>query len=175
MNGVSIETAAAAFPVASTMCPPALVLAHEQARDELRRVDAKATTLLSLAGVAVAGVVALTARPMPVPAVVLVWLAAVGFTVVVLVLLDTIRPRGLRPVAAPGSWLHAARSTPAELLAAVTDLPDSGGEAQRLAAHVCQLARLALVKYQRLALAVTLLAGATVLLLAALALTVVTR
>jgi hypothetical protein len=36
--------------------------AHEQARDELRRADTKATTLLSLVGAALAGVVALTTR-----------------------------------------------------------------------------------------------------------------
>lgn len=137
------------------MSGSALVMVHEQVRDELRRADAKATTLLSLVGAALAGVVALTGRPLHVVTVVLLWCAAVPIGAAVVALLSAIRPRltPARPV--PGSWLHATQAGPRALLAACAEgHPD---RSLLVARDVCVLAGLAVTKYRRIGHAVSLL------------------
>src|SRR4051794_19262186 len=89
--------------------------AHDHARDELRKADTKVTTLLSLVGAALAGVVALTTRQVSVPATVALWTAATPIFASVLVLLSALRPRLSNPT--PGTWLDAALNGPATLLA----------------------------------------------------------
>lgn len=97
--------------------PFRVTFAHEQAQDELRRADTKATTLLGLVGVGFAGVIALTSRAVSVPAAVAFWFAAVPVLAAVLFLLGAIRPRiGQYPP--PGTWLHATYHGPAALLEA---------------------------------------------------------
>src|SRR5436305_94216 len=92
-----------------------VVRAHGQARDGLGRADGKATTLLSVVGVALAGVVALAKDAMTVPATAALWVAALPIFGAVLVLLRTIRPKLAQyPIA--GTWLHAAFHGPGGLL-----------------------------------------------------------
>ncbi|NKQ54417.1 hypothetical protein HFP15_16165 [Amycolatopsis sp. K13G38] len=129
---------------------PLALRAHEQVRDELRRVDTKATTLLSVVGVALAGVVALAKTGMPAAALAALWLAAVPIFGAVLVLLGTIRPK-LWQVPTPGTWLHATYAGPAVLL-------DAGTYAAEVVAEdVCLLGGIAVDKHTRLKHAVNLL------------------
>jgi hypothetical protein len=124
--------------------------AHEQVRDELRRADTKAATLLSVVGVALAGVVALGQTGMPIPALAAFWLAALPIFAAVLVLLATIRPR-LSQYPSPGTWLHATYAGPAVLL-------DAGSyAASAVAEDVCSLGEVAVHKYARVRAAVNLL------------------
>lgn len=139
--------------------PARLAATHEQVRDEVKRADAKATTLLSLVGVALAGVIALTGRPMPMAASVSLWVAAVAIAASVLVLLSAIRPR-FSQYPAPGTWLYAAGTGPATLMQSYQDTDDALVTAQ----DVCELARIAKVKYRSIGQAVLLLtAGLCVL------------
>jgi hypothetical protein len=94
--------------------PTGLLAARDQVRDELRRADSKATTLLSLVGAALAGVIALTGRGLPLVATVALWASAVPIGLSVLLLLAAIRPN--LNGAAPGSWLHSLTCEPFELL-----------------------------------------------------------
>lgn len=119
--------------------------------DALRRADTKATTLLSLVGAAMAGVIALANRDITGEDAVLLWTSLVPIFTSVVLLLTAIRPRINRhPV--PGSWLYAARVGPATLL-------ETYGEADSMltADEVCILARIAQAKFRRVALAVALL------------------
>jgi hypothetical protein len=131
---------------------PQLQQAHEQARDELRRADTKATTLLSLVGAALAGVVALTTRQVSVAALVALWLAFAPIFGSVMVLLSAIRPR-LSQFPTPGTWLDAVHNGPAALLEA-----SSHAAMQVLAADTSSLGGLAVSKYRRIVAAVQLLA-----------------
>jgi hypothetical protein len=135
-----------------TEYPPRLQVAHEQARDELRRADTKATTLLSVVGAVLAGVVALTTREhVSIPAMAALWAAAVPIFAAVLVLLAAVRPK-LAQFPIPGTWLHATYNGPAALLEA-----SSPAAAQALAADVAVLGGIAVGKYRRIGSAVTLL------------------
>jgi hypothetical protein len=137
------------YPMHAAM--PRVVQAHEQARDELRRADTKATTLLSVVGAALAGVVALTTRQQISPAaVVALWAAAVPIFGAVLVLLAAIRPR-LGQFPTPGTWLDAVFHGPAVLL----ETPSAA--AAVLAEDVVLLGGIAVDKYQRVGRSVSLL------------------
>jgi hypothetical protein len=124
---------------------------HDQVRDELRRADSKATTLLSLVGIAAAGIVALATSKLTLVAAVALGTAALPFIVAVLVLLSTIRPRLGRNAgkdATPGTWLYAVHNGPAALLGGSERTP------QTLAADVVLLGRLVVRKSHRGVLAV---------------------
>ncbi|HEY0638857.1 MAG TPA: Pycsar system effector family protein [Pseudonocardiaceae bacterium] len=130
---------------------------RDEVRDELRKADSKATTMLTLVGVSLAAVVALTGRSMPLTAGVLVWVSVVPITGAVVSLLSAIRPRlgGVQP----GTWLHAAHAGPAAFLTAChADDPRSTSE------DVCQLAVIARAKYRRVHRAVVLLLAGLALL-----------
>jgi len=147
---------------------PRVQQAHEEARDELRRADTKATTLLSLVGAALAGVLALTTRQVSPVATAAIWAAATPIFVSVLVLLSAIRPR-LAQFPTPGSWLDAAFNGPGVLLEA-----ESSAAATVLAADVVLLAGVAVTKYQRVSRSVALLVVGLSLLAVALVLAVLT-
>lgn len=143
-------------------CLDRLAAAHEQVRDELRRADTKATTLLSLVGAAMAGVIALANQDVSGSGAVLLWLSLAPIFGSVVLLLATIRPRLPRhPV--PGTWLFAAAVGPSTLLETCRDT-----NAVTTATHVCNLARIARTKYRRVGLAVALLLTGLAVLLAAL-------
>jgi hypothetical protein len=145
--------------------PPVVLRAHEQVRDEIKRADTKATTLLSLPGLVLAGVVALAKAGLPVPALVFLWLGALPVFWSVLVLLATIRPR-LGQYPTPGTWLHATAYGPQALL-------DAGTYAGRAAAEdVCVLGAIAVDKYRRVQSAINLLIIGAAVLAVALALAV---
>ncbi|SEF30176.1 hypothetical protein SAMN05421837_10542 [Amycolatopsis pretoriensis] len=139
--------------------------AHDHARDELRKADTKVTTLLSLVGAALAGVVALTTRQVSVSATVALWTAATPIFASVLVLLSALRPRLSEPT--PGTWLDAALNGPSTLL----DAPDAGS-AVRVATDAAQIGRTAVCKYRRISRAVVLLVIGLSLLAVALVLAV---
>ncbi|PXY23889.1 hypothetical protein BAY59_29185 [Prauserella coralliicola] len=112
---------------------------------------------MSLIGATLAGIVALTGRPLPLAALVTLWLAAAPIAGAVLVLLSAIRPR--LGDSAPGTWLHAAAHGPSSLVEACDCDP------VRVAAeHVAALAAVAVVKYRRISAAVSLLVCGLVLL-----------
>ncbi|MFE0027081.1 Pycsar system effector family protein [Amycolatopsis sp. NPDC059021] len=156
------------------MNPPDVALlpqvhrAHEQARDELRRADAKVSTLLTLVGAALAGVVALTTRHVSPVAMFGLWLAAAPVFASVLVLLGAIRPR-LSQFPPAGSWLDAAYNGPAVLLEA-TSVPVSA----QLAEHTAVIGEIAVRRYRRVSVAVQLLVVGLSVLAAALVLAVLT-
>lgn len=133
-----------------TEVPQHVQQAHDHARDELRKADTKVTTLLSLVGAALAGVVALTTRQVSILATVALWTAATPIFASVLVLLSALRPRLSNPT--PGTWLDAALNGPSTLLAA-PEMPS----ADRVALDTAQIGRIALCKYRRISRAVTLL------------------
>ncbi|GAB3479594.1 Pycsar system effector family protein [Amycolatopsis cihanbeyliensis] len=147
--------------------PSRLEMAHEQARDELRRADTKATTLLSLVGVALAGLIALTTREVSVAAIVALWAAVLPVAVAVLLLLSAVRPR-LSQYPPPGTWLHAAYEGPTALLEATSEAAQA-----QVAEHVCQLGSVAVEKYRRVSRAISALTCGLSVLLAALVLAVV--
>ncbi|ASR38893.1 hypothetical protein BAY61_02430 [Prauserella marina] len=147
---------------------PGIHQAHEQARDELRRADTKATTLLSLVGAALAGVIALSAQQTSVAAIVALWLAFPPVFAAVLVLLAAIRPR-LSQFPTPGTWLHAAHNGPATLLEA-----SSHAATHNLATHTAEIASIAVAKYRRIQRAIELLFTGLCLLSVALLLAVLT-
>jgi hypothetical protein len=152
----------------STGMPIGLVAAREQVADELRRADTKATTLLSLVGAAMAGVIALANRGMTGAGAVLLWASLVPIFASVVLLLVAIRPRLTRHPA-PGSWLYAARVGPATLLDTYGD-----GDSISTADDVCTLARIAQAKYRRVSVAVVLLLTGLATLVVALLVTAVT-
>ncbi|WP_326566923.1 hypothetical protein VSH64_34445 [Amycolatopsis rhabdoformis] len=147
---------------------PQVHRAHEQARDELRRADTKITTLLSLVGAALAGVVALTTRDVSVPATVALWFAATPIFASVLVLLAAVRPR-LSQYPAPGSWLDSVYNGPAVLLEA-----SSVVASESLAADASTVGAIAVRKYRQIGNAVALLVMGLCVLAVALVLAVLT-
>lgn len=149
--------------------PTGLARAHEHVREELKRADAKATTLLTLPAGAAAGVIALTGRPVGVPATVALWAAAMPLALSVVLLLLVLLPRDNHQPP-QGSWLHAAQVGPAELLDSYTRAPES---ALLLAHDVCVLARLARDKFRWIRRAVLALLAGLGLLVVALVLSVV--
>lgn len=151
--------------------PAGLTAARDQVRDELRRADAKATTLLSLVGAALAGIIALAGRPLPTPASVALWISAAPILASVLLLLAAIRPR-LTDQPTRGSWLHAAQTGPASLLKTYTHTEES---ALASAHDLCDLAAIAHAKYRRIQAAMTAFVIGLGVLTAALVLSVVTR
>lgn len=153
----------------SRSLPYGLQTAHDQARHEIERADAKAAVLLTLVGLVLAGVVALAARPAG-PAAVVLWCSAAPITASVLLLLLAVRPRLTRSPA-PGTWLWAARVGPTTL---VESSVDGEGAPWAAACDVCLLARIAHAKYVRIRVAVDLLIGGLVVLGAALVIAVVT-
>lgn len=132
--------------------PAGLCAARDEVADALRRADAKATTLLSLVGAALAGVIALANnRDMSGAGAALLWVSLLPVFSSVVVLLVAIRPRLNRdPV--PGSWLYAAQVGPSTLL----ETYDTGG-VTHTADEVCIVARIARAKYRRIQVAVVLL------------------
>lgn len=152
----------------STDMPNGLSAAREQVLDELRRADTKATTLLSLVGAALAGVVALAQQGMAGAGAVLLWTSLAPIFASVVLLLAVIRPR-LNRHPTPGSWLHAARVGPATLLDTY-----SKHTPMLTADDVCNLARIARAKYRRITAAVVLLLAGLVTLMASLLATAVT-
>lgn len=135
----------------TTDVPQGLNTTRERIDDALRRADAKATTLLSLVGAAMAGVIALANRDITGAGAVLLWVSLVPIFASVVLLLVAIRPRLNRdPV--PGSWLYAARVGPGTLLETFGD-----SDSMNTADEVCIVARIAQAKYRRIALAVVLL------------------
>jgi hypothetical protein len=145
-----------------------LVIAGDQVQDALRRADTKATTLLSLVGAAMAGVIALGNRDVSGAGAALMWLSLAPIFASV-VLLTAIRPRLNRhPIR--GTWLYAAQVGPATLL---ETYGETDVDAVSTATHVCTLARIARGKYRRIAVAVALLlAGLVVLMVSLLAMAV---
>ncbi|WP_037347928.1 Pycsar system effector family protein [Sciscionella sediminilitoris] len=139
-----------------------VVIAHEQARDELRRADTKATTLLSLIGASLAGVIALSRAHMPGAASVLLWCAAVPIAGAVVVLLLAIRPR--LSAGSKGSWLHAIAADTTAVLA----VEDEATHRRYLAEHTRDLAGIALAKFGRIRTAIRLLLAGLAVLAAAL-------
>lgn len=131
-----------------------LGVTREQVADELRRADAKAGTLLSLVGIALAGVVALATREgVSGVGAVLLWLSLGQVFACVVLLLVAILPRLDRhPV--PGSWLYAAQVGPSTLLNAYSD---DAPRAVRRADDLCVVARIARTKYRQVRAAVVLL------------------
>jgi pycsar effector protein len=135
----------------TTTLPDGLSIARDQVLDELRRADTKATTLLSLVGAAMAGVIALANQHLAVVAAVLLWVSLAPIFASVVLLLLAIRPRLNRnPV--PGSWLYAAHVEPDTLMAAYGD-----DHPTVVAGEVCILARVARTKYLRIRTALVLL------------------
>lgn len=136
--------------------PSELVDARDQVRDELRRADSKATTLLSLVGASLAGVIALSQREAPGATQMLLWTSGSLIFAAVLVLLNAVRPR-LAGDPVPGTWLHAAKVGPATLLescGAETAVDDATTAS---ATHVCRLAQIAWAKFRSIQVGVTLL------------------
>jgi hypothetical protein len=157
-------------PTTTGSMPHGLQAAHNQVRDELTRADTKATTLLSLVGAALAGVIALTSRDVTSLANVLLWLTTVPIGASVLLLLSAIHPR-LNAEPAPGTWLYAATVGPATLIESYRD----GEDAQMIAAHdVCVLSTIARTKYRCIQAAVYLLVTGLCVLAVALIVTAVT-
>lgn len=152
----------------TTPLPAGLSAVHDHVRDELRRADTKATTLLSLVGAAMAGVIALSTRPASDPATVLLWLALAPILASIVLLLLVIRPR-LNHNPVPGSWLHAAQVGASTLLESV-----KYGLATSAAHEVCGLARVARRKYRRIAVAIVLLLAGLALVATSLLITAVT-
>lgn len=127
--------------------------ADAQVQDALRRVDSKATALLTLFGAALAGAIALAARHPAGAGAVLLWVSLAPIGAAVTLLLLTIRPQlTTRPI--PGTWLYAAQVGPSTLLGTYT--PDRA-DLMAVAEHVCDLARIARAKYRRVRTAVVLL------------------
>jgi hypothetical protein len=148
--------------------PNGLSAARDQVLDELRRADTKATTLLSLVGAAMAGVIALANRDITGTGAVLLWTSLGPIFASVVLLLTVIRPRlNKRPV--PGSWLYAARVGPATLLETY-DRADS----MLIADEVGILARITETKYRRIIRAVALLLAGLATLMVSLLATAVT-
>jgi hypothetical protein len=140
--------------------------AHEQARDELRRADAKVTTLLPVVGAALGGVVALMTRQVSPAAMIGLWLTAAPMFAAVLVLLSAIRPR-LSQFPTPGTWLDAVYSGPAVLLEATSsaargamaaDITMIGGVAVRKNRQITAAVQLQIVGLCVLAVALVLMA-----------------
>lgn len=135
-----------------------------QVRDELRRADAKATALVSLVGALFAGEIALTSSGLVPAAQWLMWLASTPIAGSVVLLLVTIRP--YLGKGEPGSFLHAARSTPAEMVELAADRDTTP---ERLALTWVTVSQIARRKYQRIRAAVQLLLVGIGVLLVALA------
>jgi hypothetical protein len=146
--------------------PAGLLAAREQVRDELRRADSKATTLLSLVGAALAGIIALTGRSLPPVATVALWSSAVPIGLSVLLLLAAIRPK--LNGAPRGSWLSSLTSDPHELLKYYRT-----AHPVEVVYDVQSLARIACRKFIRIRRAVNLLVLGLVVLAAALVASVV--
>lgn len=143
--------------------PETLSRAHEQVRNELQRADAKATTLLSLIGATLAGIVALTGREMATVVSVAVWTSTVPIAGAVIMLLSAIRPR-LGSSETPGTWLHAAQNGPEALLT-----PREVDQLEATAEHVAVLGATAVTKFRRISAAmVSVTCGLGVLALAGL-------
>ena len=144
--------------------PPRLVEARTQVYTELQRADTKATGLLSAVSLAVAAAaLAVNTDALAPPVVAIVGLAASAVLLVtaVVLLLDVIRPR-LGRRTQPGTWLHAARHGGESLL-------DGTGTPAVIADDVAGLARSAVRKHKRLAVAVWLLTASVLVLAASLA------
>jgi hypothetical protein len=149
-----------------TPIPTGLLAARDQVRDELRRADSKATTLLSLVGATLAGIIALTGRSLPPVATIALWTSALPIGLSVLLLLAAIRPN--LNGAAPGSWLHTLTSEPYELLKYYKT-----AHPVDVVHDVRSLARIACRKFVRIRRAVTLLVLGLVVLAVALVASVV--
>jgi hypothetical protein len=152
--------------MAESPVPAGLLAARDHVRDELRRADSKATTLLSLVGAALAGVVALTGRNLPPVATIALWASAVPIGLSVLLLLAAIRPN--LNGAAPGSWLSSLTSEPYELVKYFRT-----AHPVDVVYDVQSLARIACRKFIRIRRAVNLLVLGLVVLAAALVASVV--
>lgn len=146
--------------------PAGLLAARDHVRNELSRADSKAAILASLVSLGLAGVIALTGRNLPPVATITLWASAAPIGGSVLLLLSALRPN-LRG-AAPGSWLHAMTTDPAELLAYYrsVNLVDVVHDVQSLAYIACR-------KFVRIRRAVDLLRLGLVVLAAALVASVV--
>lgn len=154
---------ASEHPINVDELPAGLVDAGTQAQDALQRADTKATTLLKLVGLALAGVIALVNSDPTGAALTLLWLALAPILASVVLLLVTILPRLNRdPV--PGTWLYAAQVGPSTLLDTYTATTPTA-----TATHVCVIAQRARRKYQYVQAAVGLLVAGLPLLVAALA------
>ena len=137
-------------------------------REQLARVDNKASLLLAFDGAALAGLASLattTAARLPAAAYVLGGTAVLALTVAAVLLLLVVRPR--LGGAAPGSFAHLARLTEDEVPAALAE--------DTRAANVRVLSALAVAKYQRLARSVDASLAALALLTLAAAVTVAAR
>lgn len=144
--------------------PPRLVEARTLVYTELQRADTKATSMLTVAPLAVAAAaLAVDTDDVTLPGVSVVglWLAGLAMVAAVVLLLDVIRPR-LGRQSRPGTWVHAARHGAGTLL-------DEAATADIIAADVTALARSAIRKHRRLAVAVWLIIVAVVTLAASLA------
>lgn len=130
-----------------------LRLLHDQAQRELAKADAKSATLLAFALAVLFAVTQtlLDSGWLPVVELTLTWVSALSTLAAVLALLAALRPRLRGAVPVAGSWLHATRSSPDQVLIA------SRGPERALAEDVCALARLAAGKYARVNQAVILL------------------
>ena len=140
-------------------------LEQTDVNDQLRRADAKAASLLPMFSGFLAGVVALSTRPMPTAAVVLLWLSAVPIALAVLALLNVVRPRFSDRDSFGFPRLVTFTGRPSELLDTLTE--DASPTVQAVALSGC--AAIVRTKYRRVRLAVDLLTIGLVLLAMSLA------
>ncbi|GAA1308109.1 Pycsar system effector family protein [Saccharothrix xinjiangensis] len=139
-------------------------LAHADAAAQIGRADSKAGMLLPLFGGVLAGVVALSTRPLPPVAGVLLWLAAVPALAAVLLLLSVVRPRFSRDDDYGIGFLAGFADRPSQVLAALAEPP---GEVAQ-AVDTVRLSVNARGKYRRVQVAVDALMVALLLVASAL-------
>ncbi|WP_158844991.1 Pycsar system effector family protein [Saccharothrix deserti] len=139
--------------------------AQSEVADQMRRADTKAATLLPLFGGFLAGVVALTTRPLPWAAELLLWVATAPALVSVVVLLTVVRPWLSKDDGYGFGYLAGFAEKPSDLLGEFDR--QTGVTAQ--AVDVVRLSVRVKTKYRRVRAAVDALVCSAVLLAAALA------
>lgn len=131
---------------------------------QIGQANGKAHGLLPLFGGAIAGVVALAVRPMPMAARVLLVVAAVCAFAAVVLLLSVVRPQFTADEDHGFPFIARFATRPAALLVALEDRPGELATAE----HTARLAVIARRKYRRVRAAVDLIVMALLLVAAAL-------
>ncbi|MFE0532036.1 Pycsar system effector family protein [Micromonospora parva] len=124
---------------------------------QLGRVDAKAGLLLGLSGAgATAGPVVVPSAHLAMPSALAAWMAVAALTAAAALLALAVRPTLAVASGNPSGFLRYAAQAPARVLAELADRRT----ADRLAAHLVDLAAITARKYRRIRLAVdAMLAG----------------